>query len=389
MAAAVAACSARRPTYQRDVAPILARRCGECHRPDGVGALPRFDDYAGARTYAQPIRLSVQTRQMPPWGVDDTGLCNRWRDARWLSTEEIATIAKWQESGAPEGEKTAVYSQSPIEAAPFRADATIGTGGVYHPGIGPGGYRCFIADPKLDRDRLMSAIRVESKDPRGVAQVTLFALDSVAGQEQAQALDGQDATVGYACFGSARADGARLIASWSWPTPVLRMPTGTGVRVLAGKKMVLQIHYNISLPGGAFETSTDVGLEFDDQVKEARVEVVKATGVLAPGERYVAIENRQNIKAGHIVAVAPRMHIRGDTMRLTIGHEKRETCLANFDHWHFYNQQLFVLEKPIAVTAKDEIGISCAYGTLGRAKPVVTGDGIDDEECTAYLFVTD
>src|SRR5579859_4655363 len=96
-------CRARTPGYHADVAPILARHCLPCHRPGGVAPAPHIDDYVHARSYAQPIRVAVQTRRMPPWGIDNTGLCGAWEDARWLSGDEIATIARWQEAGAPEG----------------------------------------------------------------------------------------------------------------------------------------------------------------------------------------------------------------------------------------------------------------------------------------------
>src|SRR5438270_774872 len=139
------------------------------------------------------------------------------------SGDEIATIAAWQERGAPEG-RARPAPVVPRREAPFRADATLDAGGLYRPGLGAGGNRCFVADPKLERDRLLSAIRVVTSDPRALAQVTLFALDSADGETDARALDAADAAPGYACFGTARARDARLVASWSWPDPVLRLP---------------------------------------------------------------------------------------------------------------------------------------------------------------------
>jgi len=87
LVAAVAGCRARTPTYHRDVAPIIAAHCSECHRQDGVAAIPPLDSYANLKQYAQPVRFAVQTRRMPPWGADNTGLCGTWQDARWLSTD--------------------------------------------------------------------------------------------------------------------------------------------------------------------------------------------------------------------------------------------------------------------------------------------------------------
>jgi hypothetical protein len=181
-----------------------------------------------------------------------------------------------------------------------------------------------------------------------------------------------------------------MVMSWSWPDPVLRLPAGTGVRLRAARSVVVQIHYDITMPGGAYESRTRVELELDDHAREARVLTVSADGTLAEGQRYVSVERALPIdRRLRVVAVAPRMHIRGDVMRLELERGAERRCLATFDHWHFYNGRLFNAANPIDVNPGDRITISCAYHTLGRPAPTVFGDGIDDEECVARLFVLD
>jgi hypothetical protein len=348
-----------------------------------------MSDYASARSYAQAIRVAVQTRRMPPFAADNTGLCGTWEDARWLAGTEIDTLVRWQESGAPEGSppRSGAQFRAGEAGAQFRADAVASIGGVYRPGLGAGGNRCFVVDPGLERDRLLDAIRVRSGDARAVAQVTLFALDSAAAEAQAAALDDGDAGLGYGCFGGARADGARLVASWTWPDPVLRMPAGTGVRLRAGRKLVAQIHYDISLTGSAFASDTNIELEFDDGAREARILSITAMGTLPPGQRYAAVETTQPVERRmKVVGIAPLMHVRGSTMRLEV---EGGRCLAEFDHWHFNSQQLFRAREPAAVEPGDRLHLSCAYSTLGRPQPMRLGEAADEEECSARLWVTD
>jgi hypothetical protein len=388
VAAVAGGCHKRAPTYHQDVDPIFAAHCRECHHAGGVAPIPTLADYDSARMYAQPIKLAVQSRAMPPWAADDTGLCGRWQDARWLSSDEIATIARWQEAGAPEGPPSP-SSPPRIPDAPFRADATLAIDPTFQPTLGTTDNRCFVADPRLERDRLLSAIRVRSMDTRGLAQVTLFALDGAAAENDAAALDAADATPGYACFGGARVDGARLVASWTWPTPVLRMPSGTGVRLAAGRKMIVQLHYDLSVAPG-YKAANRIELEFDDAAREARVIAVAANGSLAPGRSYVAVEARHPFeRAATIAAIAPIMHLRGDSMRLTVDGARGHSCLAAVEHWHFLDQQLFRLRDPVRVSAGDAVTISCAYNTYGRDRPVPFGEAALDEECVAWLFVTD
>jgi hypothetical protein len=83
------------------------------------------------------------------------------------------------------------------------------------------------------------------------------------------------------------------------------------------------------------------------------------------------------------------MHIRGRNLRLEVEHEGETTCLARFPHRDVYHQQVFRAARPTRIEAADHLRISCEYVTLGRTEPVAFGDAIDDEECVAYLFVTD
>lgn len=89
-----------RPTFTRDVAPILNANCVSCHRPGEVApmALRTFDE---ARPWAKSIRQYVSERKMPPWFANPKyGTFSN--DAR-LSEDEIATIVAWVDQGSRRG----------------------------------------------------------------------------------------------------------------------------------------------------------------------------------------------------------------------------------------------------------------------------------------------
>jgi hypothetical protein len=67
-AAALPATSAGDPhaTYAKDVAPILFRRCVECHRAGEAAPMPLVT-YKEVRPWAKAIREKVLERSMPPW----------------------------------------------------------------------------------------------------------------------------------------------------------------------------------------------------------------------------------------------------------------------------------------------------------------------------------
>ena len=89
-------------TFSRDVAPILFAHCAGCHRPGEIAPMSLLD-YASVRPWSRAIRAKVRSGEMPPWHADRR--YGVFRNARGLSTAEIATIAAWADGGAPEGSR--------------------------------------------------------------------------------------------------------------------------------------------------------------------------------------------------------------------------------------------------------------------------------------------
>jgi mono/diheme cytochrome c family protein len=93
-------------TFTKDIAPILQRSCQQCHRPDGVAPMSLVS-YEDVRPWARAIKtrtgLGPRAGVMPPWFVErDIGI-QPFKNDLSLSTEEIARIARWADSGAPRG----------------------------------------------------------------------------------------------------------------------------------------------------------------------------------------------------------------------------------------------------------------------------------------------
>src|SRR5262245_31867888 len=89
------------PTFSRDVAPILQRRCQGCHRPGQVGpfSLLSFDDAHGR---AKMIASVLEQGVMPPWNADarfDGVFVNQ----RSLPPGEKQTLLGWIAAGTPRG----------------------------------------------------------------------------------------------------------------------------------------------------------------------------------------------------------------------------------------------------------------------------------------------
>lgn len=111
----------RAVTFNKDIAPILQRSCQNCHRPDSIAPMSLIT-YQQARPYARAIKLRTSLRDtagsrgvMPPWFIEKNIGIQKFKEDISLSDEEIAKIAKWADSGAPEG--------NPADLPPTRAFA--------------------------------------------------------------------------------------------------------------------------------------------------------------------------------------------------------------------------------------------------------------------------
>lgn len=89
-------------TFTRDVAAILQNHCQVCHRADTFAPMPLLT-YEEVRPWAKSIKMKVAAREMPPWHIDKNVGVRQFRNDASLSDQEIATIVKWVDGGAPKG----------------------------------------------------------------------------------------------------------------------------------------------------------------------------------------------------------------------------------------------------------------------------------------------
>ncbi|MGE4055766.1 MAG: cytochrome c [Vicinamibacterales bacterium] len=89
-------------TFTKDIAPLFQEKCQTCHRPGTVAPMSLVT-YQDARPWATAIKNRVSTRAMPPWPMDKTVGVQRFKNDISLSEEQIATIVRWVDGGAPMG----------------------------------------------------------------------------------------------------------------------------------------------------------------------------------------------------------------------------------------------------------------------------------------------
>src|SRR5689334_11042730 len=89
-------------TFSKNIAPIFQKNCQSCHHP-GTTAPMSLMTYNEVRPWARSIKDRVVRREMPPWHLDKTVGIRKYKNDISLNDAEIAAIAKWVDSGAPQG----------------------------------------------------------------------------------------------------------------------------------------------------------------------------------------------------------------------------------------------------------------------------------------------
>ncbi len=189
------------PDYGRQVAPILARHCVNCHRAGQVGPFP-LDTYASARAHARTIAAVTERRYMPPWKASHLAGAEL-AGARRLTLAEIATLKAFAATGSRE----ATPLKAP-DAAP--AQAHIQTWALGPPDLvlemaepfavtadGDDVYQCFVIPLALPASRWVRAFEFAPGSRRAVHHA-LFFLDS---SSTARQRDAAEPGPGYRCFG--------------------------------------------------------------------------------------------------------------------------------------------------------------------------------------------
>ncbi len=169
------------PTFARDVAPILQKNCQTCHH-QGTSAPMSLVTYEDVRPWARSIRQRVVARDMPPWHLDKTVGIRKYKNDRSLSDDEIATIVKWADTGAPQGNPADMPAQL---AWPSDTDWFIGEPDlkVTTPNdftmyaTGPDWWIDQFAEVQLTEDRWIKAMEIKPSNPKVVHHVVVYAIE--------------------------------------------------------------------------------------------------------------------------------------------------------------------------------------------------------------------
>lgn len=431
MALAGAVSADEAPTFTKDVIPILQKRCQGCHRPGDIAPMSLLS-YQETRPWAASIRENVLKGTMPPWHADPR--YGVFSNDRRLTREEIDTLVRWVEGGAPEGDPGDLPPPVKLEESWTigRPDAVLSMTEEYT--VDPKGqdqYVYFAIPTNFNADRYVQAVEFRPGNRKVVHHALVFLKSKSAPlRSRSQGdMDHFNRIVGFPLFkvegdvlrvepaapvhddacglpdggsalpGDVSEGPSPLIYSF---TPGARgdvLPEGTGIEIPVESELMLQIHY--ARADTVEKDRSSVGLIFTEERPKQlfHQQWVQNFYFKIPAQ----VENHQ-ARGCHVLkkdievrAILPHMHLRGKDMEIKAFYAGGEVeTLLRVPAYDFNWQTTYWLEEPKMLPAGTRLEATAHYDNSGRnafnpdpKAEVRWGDPTTDEMLIAGVAYTE
>jgi hypothetical protein len=326
-------------TFAKDVAPILQERCQVCHRA-GTFAPMSLVTYEQARPWAKSIKQKVLAREMPPWFIDKNVGVQHFSNDVSLTEQEIATIAKWVDSGAPQG--------NPADMPPPRQFPDGEVWQIGQPDLivalpqdvivkakAPDQWPDILVDPGLTEDRYIQAVQIiTTKGHRVVHHIRTSIVEPETESRHSGQLDGNVAL--------AVGEMGVFLNEYAVGKGGDVFPEGSGRLIKAGTKVNFQFHLHAI--GEETPTNVALGLKFYPKGYQPKHVITSLTvGAneidIRPHADNVRSDGYMTLtKPARLLSFQPHMHSRGKAGCLEAiypsGKPEMLSCAKFTFNWH-------------------------------------------------------
>jgi len=356
-----------KPTFTRDVAPILYTHCLDCHRPGEIAPMA-LTTYEEARPWAKSIKEKVTARAMPPWFADPNH--GTFKNDPTLTDEQIETIARWVDTGAPRGNPKDM-PPTPELTTGWRLgepDFVISLPEVNVPAEGSDYFPDLSFTADMPEDHWIQAVEFRPSNLEVTHHVVIF-MGGFGGRGMGGNFD--------------------VLGVWSVGTAPNVYPEGMGRRLEKGQHMFANMHYHPN--GTPQKDQTRIGLHYGEGPlkHEVRAALAGSFSLQIPAND----NNHQETASWYvdrdiqIISLFPHMHLRGKDMRLTAVYpDGRDETLLNVPGYDFNWQLFYYPKEAIDLPAGSRVDILAHYDNSSEnaynpdpTRPVYFGTGTDDE----------
>jgi hypothetical protein len=400
--------SSKPVTFSKDVAPIFQEKCQDCHRKGTVAPMSLIT-YEEARPWAKAIKDRVVARQMPPWHIDQTIGVRHFQNDMSLSAEQMATIVKWVDSGAPQGDPKDMpeakqwnddndWKATSVMGRP--PDMVIKSEPYTMPAHSQDQWWRPLADIPITEPMWVKAVEIRPGTNAG-RKITHHALAHLVQENDPDAQKFSDQV------GDGRSPNeAGTLMEWAIGKSYDIYRDGSGKLILPGSHIWWDIHYHAA--GETVRDHVEIGVWFypKDQTPTHRTYLTGFQSTSREGTRLDIPPNSQAVSDGYTVLKAaarlenfqPHMHLRGKAMSMeAILPDGTIQMISNVDKFDFNwmtnyiyaDDEAPVLPKGTIVHIKTWFDNTAAHkGNPDPDQWVGWGDRTVDEMAHAWVNVT-
>lgn len=387
--------------YQK-IKPILEARCLNCHSTGSIASHLPFETSDQVALRASFIKNAVTSRSMPPFDVSQDEGCNSptfANDPR-LTQTQIDTINSWIDQKVSAGQLNDIYERSislikgsapklitdgiTVFMAPMKQSFTPSppTGKVDQ-------YRCFVLDSVTSTDKFLTAYEVLPGNSAIVHHMILYHPNTAADATAAQSLDSGS---GYDCLGSASSSSkivnAEPLVIWAPGVGVQELPPQTGLPIAGGRKLVLQVHYNVSNKTLGITDKSKIQLRLSDTVQSPAnwISVSANSFTIPAGMSSYLVTGQTSIPTGYsgFYGVFPHMHSIGKKIR--IENATTNQCYSFTPNWRFTWQLNYFYNTMVPITPGQQLRVNCTYDSTSLSTSTSFGEGSNDEMCFGFIY---
>jgi hypothetical protein len=353
LAAGAFAAESAAPTFSKDVAPILNERCVSCHRA-GEAAPMSLRTYTEARPWAKSIKQQVASRVMPPWhaepGVD------KFSNDRRLTDAEVATVVKWVDAGAPEGNaadlpKAPQFTDGWVIGKP---DVVVDSGVDFKiPASGVVPYQFFKVDPGFKEDTWIQSIEVRPTQRAQVHHILVFVME-----------DGKNAQRGGEQF-------SNMLIGYAPGVPTLTWDPDTAFLVKAGSTFLFQVHYTVNGKEALDRSFLGLKIRKDKPKYQAfSGSALQPRIAIPPNDASYEAKQTYTFKEDvTLIDLTPHMHLRGKAFKYVMTYpDGKSEVLLNVPKYEFNWQLSYVLAEPRQVPAGSKLEATAWYDNSSNNK---------------------
>lgn len=417
-------------TYYGHTKALMEQHCVRCHTP-GESGQPYLTSYQMVSGAKDAIAAALESGHMPPGQFDP--LCEAYVPDRTFSDEDLGTLLAWISDGTPEG-----YPADYV--APFIPPATSLPGTTvllemseaYNPIAGQDDYRCVPLTWSGSVPLYITGTHIMPGARTQISQVIAYIAAPQMGAKLAQ-VDSAYPGGGYPCLGGPLpSDGSMTgeqapawLDVWHPGDAGKLFPTATGVRIDPGSTVILQVHYNA--PAGSNITDLSaIELQVASTVQQPAAVIPftnNAWSFAGAGSLFLPMgmpevmlghsgdlfqfanfigANLEIIEGQPLFIYGAGVHMNRLGIRGRVALERSngaEDCLVDATQWSFDWRQRYHFTTPKILNVGDAIKVVCTWdnsqenqpwadGVQATSQNVLWGDGPQDEQCIAMLFVS-